>query len=185
MIGNDLIDLRLALAGTKSDNSRFLKKVFTKSEINFIRNSDNPEICIWKLWSMKETAYKVNQREFSLKRKLNPVFYECCEISENYGVVVAGNNCYNVQTEIKADYIHSYSANQTILQYIYHTVDFRKDQLTSVISERFQIKKEDIQLEKNLSGVPSIRLKNAGKKFPFSMSHHGDFTAFVIPLINS
>lgn len=185
MIGNDLIDLRLALAEKKSTNSRFLNKIFTRKEICFIKNSVDPELGLWKLWSMKETAYKANQRIFKLQRKLNPFFYECYDISEKTGKVLAGNKSYTIKTEITKEYIHSSSAEQKTNQYIFKNEDPVKDLFLSIISHHFKITKDKIQLQKNYAGVPSIIIKYEEKRIPFSMSHHGSFTAFVIPLINS
>ena len=58
-VGNDVVDLREPANAVKSRDSRFLKKILTDAEIEFVRNAENPEAALWSLWACKETAYKV------------------------------------------------------------------------------------------------------------------------------
>ena len=47
----------------KSSDSRFLKKILTVAEIDFVQNAENPDKALWSLWSCKETAYKVIKKK--------------------------------------------------------------------------------------------------------------------------
>jgi len=58
-VGNDVVDLKEPANAGKSRDSRFLKKILTDAEIEFVRNAENPEAALWSLWACKETAYKV------------------------------------------------------------------------------------------------------------------------------
>lgn len=73
MIGNDLVDLKLAAKQSNWQRKGFLDKLFTPIEQGYILNSDNPFETVWLLWSMKESAYKVylqmhNDRFFAPKK---------------------------------------------------------------------------------------------------------------------
>jgi phosphopantetheinyl transferase (holo-ACP synthase) len=58
MIGNDVVDLVLARKKVWR-RTGYLQKIFTESEQLLIENSSNPHVLVWKLWSMKEAAYKI------------------------------------------------------------------------------------------------------------------------------
>ena len=48
----------------KSRDSRFLKKILTIAEIDFVQNAENHDKALWVLWSCKETAYKVIKKKY-------------------------------------------------------------------------------------------------------------------------
>ena len=64
-VGNDVVDLREPANAGKSRESRFLKKILTDAEIEFVKNAENPDAALWSLWACKETAYKVIKKSFS------------------------------------------------------------------------------------------------------------------------
>lgn len=73
MIGNDLVDLKLAAKQSNWQRKGFLDKLFTPKEQGCILNSSNPFETVWLLWSMKESAYKAylqthNERFFAPKK---------------------------------------------------------------------------------------------------------------------
>ena len=59
MIGNDIIDLDLTKIQSNWQRPKFLEKIFTLKERNFIQKAEDPELEVWKLWSRKEAAYKI------------------------------------------------------------------------------------------------------------------------------
>lgn len=186
MIGNDIIDLNLALTSEKSKNLRFLQKVFTYEEISMIQKSEKPEILLWQFWSMKESAYKAHQRKYGLARKLNPTYYNCSlKSGSNPGKVSIAEETYFINTEITSDYIHSYSYSADFSEKIYCNKSKCDNDLLECISSTLSLKKGSVSIQKDSNGVPSLYMNKLRKQFPFSQSHHGAFTAFIIPLIMS
>lgn len=61
-IGNDLIDLRARDTGGKADDDRFVQRVFTRREIDLIRQSPDRDLTLWMLWAGKEAVYKVAKK---------------------------------------------------------------------------------------------------------------------------
>lgn len=61
-VGNDIVDLREPANAGKSRDSRFLKKILTSVEIEFVQNAENPDKSLWSLWACKETAYKFKKK---------------------------------------------------------------------------------------------------------------------------
>jgi len=187
LIGNDIIDLNISLSTNKSENSRFLKKVFSEEEITMIKESGNPELLLWQLWSMKEAAYKAHQRIFKTPRKLNLKSYRCFLNSDgNSGKVKIEDSTYSTTTEITANYIHtSIESKEEVFQKIYFNASYSKRDLLRNIAIGLSVDESFIKIYKDAEGLPSIYLKIEDRILPFSLSHHGNFTAFIIPLINS
>ena len=59
MIGTDIIDIVEAKKTSNWERPRFLEKLFTSNEQQLIHNSENKFVMVWRLWSMKEAAYKL------------------------------------------------------------------------------------------------------------------------------
>lgn len=53
MIGNDLVDLN-----NLPPHPRFLKRVFTEEEQEWILSQGHPEKALWTLWAVKEATFK-------------------------------------------------------------------------------------------------------------------------------
>ena len=76
MIGNDLVDLKLANIQSNWQRKGFLDKLFTPKEQVYILNADNPFETVWLLWSMKESAYKLYLQQ-GATRFFNPLKVNC------------------------------------------------------------------------------------------------------------
>lgn len=110
MIGNDIVDLRLARTQSNWQRPKFLQKIFTIKERNYIKQSENPELEVWKLWSRKEAAYKIYNRETGI-RGYFPWNLECsiAEIcGEKFlGSVSIDNKIYFTETVVTEDYVYT------------------------------------------------------------------------------
>lgn len=109
MIGNDIIDLALAEKESNWQRKGFLHKLFTAQEQSLIKSSINQEITIWNLWSRKEAAYKIYNRQTGI-RKYNPIQFECFDLDIEIGKVVAENQVFYTKTEISSEYIYTIAA---------------------------------------------------------------------------
>jgi len=103
-VGNDIVDLQEALAAKKSQDQRFLNRVFTSTEQDLIFDSEQSEITLWLFWAAKETIYKlVSQLEsppvFSHKKSI--VRFTNSELSVRYE-----NYNFALSYKITQDYIH-------------------------------------------------------------------------------
>ena len=98
MIGNDIIDLSLAKVQSNWRRKGYLNKLFSDEEQKMILTSSEPDIFVWRLWSMKESAYKAQLRCETLKR-FNPVAYECQILTKRLGNVFYGAKKYITVSE--------------------------------------------------------------------------------------
>jgi len=180
MIGNDIVDLRIASIQSNWRRKGWLQKIFTTSERVLIRDAKNPEQMVWKLWSMKEAAYKANQRKFSLSRTYNPWDYVCTDTA-----VYIGNQQYNTITKHTKGYVYSiaYTTDTNFISKIYtHSSVSYKKTLLEYVANIMGVKNTVVSLGKNSAGIPIINIQNVATDIPFSLSSHGAFSAFTIDL---
>ena len=152
MIGNDIVDLTQAAQDSNWKRQGYLDKLFTTEEQFLISSNIQPDSMVWLLWTMKESAYKINSRQNKL-REFAPVKLICNNliIHDN---MATGNVTYNDQL---------YFTRSTIEENYIHTIAART--LEELNSIRINI------METN---DHQIRINN-----PSSVSHHGNYLALV------
>jgi len=155
MIGNDIVDLALAQKQSNWKRKGFLAKIFTQYEQSLIVNSQNQDCMVWNLWSRKEAAYKIYNRQTGI-RGFFPLQFACDYQNIEKGTVSIKENIYHTFTEITKEFIHTIAVSKT--------------------SDLNNIKLLDskIKIEK-VNGIPFIKdVVNQINK-PVSISHHGRF----------
>ena len=187
MIGNDIVDLTETKQKSNWQRPRFLDKLFTVREQQLIQNSEDAFLMVWRLWSMKEASYKL-YTQIQPSRFYNPKQFEC-EINGSSGEVRYKDfECY-VNTKITAQYILSEA------RFVAMTVnseciklkdsspkqqsDVVKNILLSKIAEHYTILKNDLKLIKSEFGIPSVYQNSKKLKINISISHHGNYGAYV------
>lgn len=151
MIGNDVIDLKLAAAESNWRRKGFLEKLFSDKEIAMILGSETPDVSVWNLWSKKEAAYKIFNRSTGI-RSFNPKYFECADLSRKSQVVFANRSVF-CETETNQDFIHTIACENPE----------RFAHLQSV--NPFEITK--------INGLPFY--EKGGRKYIATVSHHGIF----------
>lgn len=163
MIGNDIVDLALASKESNWKRKGFLDKIFTKNEQLQISSAHNSEVMVWNLWSRKEAAYKIYNRQTQI-RGYFPLQSECFDleiINEiTFGKVAIKDRVYFTKTEITAQFIHTIAVE--------NSKDFDSIKL---LENRNNIQKNN--------GIPSyFENETLGFK-PVSISHHGRFDQII------
>jgi phosphopantetheinyl transferase (holo-ACP synthase) len=158
VIGNDIVDLKLAAVESNWRRKGFLDKIFTNSEQNYILDAVNSELMVWNLWSRKEAAYKIWNRNSKI-RAFNPIQFECFNVFEKRGFVNFGEQQYNTKTV-------------TTDQFVY-TIAFGKKILFSNI--------KNIQGKKIIkeNGLPYKDFAGNNEK-TISITHHGRFEKIIM-----
>ena len=155
MIGNDIVDLALAKKENNCQRKGFLDKIFTPNEQLLIKNAVYPELMIWNLWTRKEAAYKIYNRETNIRAYM-PLKLECVWESETMGTVCCnGFNFYTI-TKISQECIYTIAVSQK--EYFH--------QITTITLET-KISK--------INGIPSIIEESTLVSHPVSITHHGRF----------
>ena len=155
MIGNDIVDLALARKESNWKRNRFLDKIFTTKEQFLILNSEDPEIMVWNLWSRKEAAYKIYNRQTQI-RGYFPLQLECIYENQNLGTVSINDKLYFTETTMDADCVYTIAVAENNIFNSIETIS------------------SDITIEK-INGIPYIKIKQTQLLKPVSISHHGRF----------
>ncbi|MGF6930738.1 phosphopantetheinyl transferase (holo-ACP synthase) [Chitinophaga sp. W2I13] len=186
MIGNDIIDLRAAAMESRIHRKGFLEKLFLPEEIRMIRNAAAPAVLTWLLWSCKEAAYKIVNRN-TCERRYAPQRFMCQVeqdvtsdmIAGNYtGTVVYEQHTYYYQSFITDHYIHTCAATnprpvQDAAVFIKQVAG--EDYLNfmqEVLSPQEFFYKDD-------HGIPYILHRENGRRSPVSVSHHGQYCGIL------
>ncbi len=188
MVGNDIVDIAEANQKSNWQRPRFLDKLFTLQEQQLIQNSDNSFLMVWRLWSMKESAYKL-YTQLHPSRFYSPKQFEC-EINEPQGEVRYKDFICYVKTNVTSQYIISESrlvTSNMISECIEmktisseNQSDTIKAQLLSAIAKQFNIVKEDLTILKSEFGIPSVYQNSKKLNIGISISHHGSYGAYAI-----
>jgi phosphopantetheinyl transferase (holo-ACP synthase) len=186
MIGNDIVDLKLAAKESTWNRPRLHSKLFSKNEQEYLRLSENPEQLFWLFWTMKEAAYKAHQRRFLLPRKFNPKSFRCklhpSESAESSGIVQVENCHYSTAAKFSENAIHCVASveNSAVKQQIFSASKNLKEELKCALAAHYKLSPEALKIEKNLHFIPHLILGGKQSNLPFSISHHGNYSAYVI-----
>lgn len=172
MLGNDVIDLDLA--GRQSDWKRknYLSKIFSPQEQALVSQTENPDLVVWLIWSMKEAAYKIVNRITGV-RFYNPVAFQCSFKIDGFSAV--GKVSYNGEdffctTKIRRNFLHTVAMQKHIsfdeVKVVY--AENRPDYL-----EIFNQKNSPLRLHKNNVLLPEIHDLNTTASHIATLSHHG------------
>jgi len=192
MRGNDIVDMATAALESNWKRKGFLEKIFTPQEQQYIKRAASPGEMVWKLWSMKEAAYKVYTRQFG-GRFFAPLRSSCTITTESNDSVAIGNIIYQTRTTFTEDYIYSVakpvaakdsfiadhcfripvSAQTKQQEFIYKELIARYSELTGN-------KKNGLAIIKNEFGVPFLYCNKERSAIPISITHHGHYAAFTI-----
>lgn len=203
ILGNDIVDLE-ANRNDLVTNTRFHERIFTSNEQEMIFSSSQPNITIWKLWSAKESVYKVLSKidySFTLNFKILEINLE--ESICRFNSII----CY-LRWDITNTYIHCVARTSPHERY-FETItqtnainlnmnNFTKNELlfsnnSNSLKARLAAKKlifdkyelENIEIYRQHLGdnnflPPVIKTKHEVAEIDISLSHDNKFIAIVI-----
>jgi phosphopantetheinyl transferase (holo-ACP synthase) len=185
MVGNDIVDLREANKTPNWQHPRFLSKLFTELEQDLINNSDNPFVRIWRLWSMKEAAYKLFTQN-NTGRFFNPKGFECA-LENTFGTVKFKNFKCFVESKVTSNFIISEAKaiqenfKSKIVSLSSNSPKLQSKELKQNLFEHMANtinSNAKLQLTYTRFGVPLLEVE--GELHHISLTHHGRFGAFAI-----
>ena len=190
MLGNDIIDIKEAKRTSNWQRKGFLDKVFSSHEQKEIQESLDPFYLVWRLWSMKESAYKVSI-QFGLERLFNPSSIKCTIISSEVGLISIGGLSLYSETKVSEDYIlslvNSLDKQKTITkvlkiptQNLQVQQEVLCQQILAQVSTDYNYDKDDLRIQKTNLNVPYISHKNKKIASHISISHHGKYGVFSL-----
>jgi phosphopantetheinyl transferase (holo-ACP synthase) len=187
----------------KSGDLRYLKKILTTAEIEFVAGADNPEVALWSFWACKETAYKIikkSEDETSFLPRLWTVQSKKSEKKQKeFEVILPGKEAISTRLFLTRNYVHCIGAdNLSALDKIICGVDqlpdadaeniiepslFARRCLASALADYFHLNYRNIEIrrEKREGELHPPCVHYMGKKYPvdISLSHDGRFVAYA------
>lgn len=184
MIGNDIIDLKKAALDSNWKRKGYLSKLFTIKEQSLISNEKVSFNMVWRLWSMKESVYKVYIQKGG-ERAFIPSKIECFITSQTEGYALLNNEKYNLSTVIEKEYIYTFTNSNMEVKAFHSICNLQSDiknEVLKKLSENYKIKKNQFSIVKDDKNIPKIMLKDEFLDIPISITHHGEYQAFSIIL---
>lgn len=187
MVGNDIVDLEEAKKASNWQRPRFLDKLFTSKEQQLIHNSKNAFLMVWRLWTMKEAAYKL-YTQLHPSRFYNPKGFECFIDNGNGTVRFKDFHCHT-KTQIESKYIVS-EARLTEDKMTSKVIKFKensssekqgnliKNRVLHALSKLNKVPVAHLKFKKSEFGIPAVHFNS--ETIEISMSHHGCFGAYAI-----
>ncbi|MEP7093281.1 MAG: 4'-phosphopantetheinyl transferase superfamily protein [Flavobacterium sp.] len=163
MIGNDVVDIIQSRHESNWQRKGFIQKLFTIEEQSLISTDLNPEIMVWLLWSMKEAAYKIYNRQTKIREYI-PKKLSCSlhlqNINYSTGQVNCGENIYYTKTTISKECIHTIAVNDP--ENFNYVTEIQNE---GIIKDQY--------------GIPHLHTPLSHLSHDVSISHHGSFEKVV------
>jgi phosphopantetheinyl transferase (holo-ACP synthase) len=180
-LGNDIVDLKLAETESNWQRKGFLEKQFTQKEQEEILNSEYPFLKVWLFWSMKEAGYKCYTQRVE-KRFFAPRKFECTLFSKKEGLVVYEDTKFYTTTSCNTFYIHTIAKVAQEERTFFSGIGSSKTiqlALKIKLAAKTGILSEEIEKRKTSVGAPLFYHKQKLLTKSCSISHHGNYGAFV------
>jgi phosphopantetheinyl transferase (holo-ACP synthase) len=181
LIGNDIIDLSFARLESNWQRRGFLEKQFTANEQKLILTAKNSFILVWKLWSMKEAAYKIYLQQ-NETRFFAPKKFDCILKSRKKGLVYFKDQIFYTSSIVSQKYIFTLASLEK------ETKAYSKIVKPELIDKTIKNKLEygsafsalEIKQKKSKNGAPSYYHKDMLLTRSCSISHHGNYGVFSL-----
>jgi hypothetical protein len=198
------VDLREPANTGKSQDSRFLKKILTDVEIDFVKNAENSDEALWSFWACKETAYKVIKKTFPdvafLPRRW-PVTFDKSKSKKSDGLVkVPDTGDVYIRLFSNPDYIHCVGTDKLavpdkIICGVENLPDEETDPslfsrfcLAQSLAERFSLNFHQIKIKRTRTKgelqPPRVYIDGRKTDIDISLSHDGCFVAYAVTFLN-
>lgn len=192
MIGNDIIDLKEASRQSNIFRRGYLEKLFSAKELESILLTGDTILRTWIYWAMKESAYKAHQRRFNLARSYRPLDFNCeidnVNTKDLTGNVRTGKFIYDATITVQKEYIHCKVAeNLSKTEFCSEIFSDKKDIKNEILIKYSSFKNlpvSKLSIIKDHNSVPHLFYNRQVTSQAFSISHHGNFSAYVLALIN-
>lgn len=190
MLGNDIIDLEETKRTTNWQRPGFLDKVFSQTEQAEIKKSKTPFELVWRLWSMKESAYKISIK-YGYERSFKPASILCNLLTKKKGWVTIGALTLETETKMNVHYIFTVasvknipSISSTILKIQEHNRKAQRNTIYNAILKQVALEteceKNQLNIGKTSENIPYISYKNKQLEKSVSISHHGKYGLFSL-----
>ncbi len=188
MVSNDIIDIACTRLHSDWQRRGFLHKIFNGEEQDMILSVSDPFSLVWRLWSMKESIYKLHM-DVSSVHKYNPSKISCHIIDEINGTVSIDHQTYDTTTNQTAEYIYTYTVKDNRSEVIHKIININSSEqqselcynrLINEVSIQLGLNPDKLTIRKSSNGIPSLYFQENKLDIDISITHHGSFGAYSI-----
>jgi len=188
VIGNDIIDIDYTRKHSDWTRRGWVQKIFNPYEQEVIADSMDPFVTVWRLWSMKESVYKLNLR-IREERSFYPIKIGCKIFDGKLGLVEFDGIQYSTESETDEKYIYSSASTSSRgikNHYIYSfdELEFNSNDyynfILDKISEDLNLNRNQVHIKKCALGIPHVYFGKSQHVACISITHHGKYLAFSI-----
>ena len=190
MIGNDIVDFSFASTLSGKRGTRWLIKVFTPHELDFITQNRSAVHMAWRLWSMKESAYKAHKQQNS-QYLFNPIKIDCQIRSSEEGIVMVNGSTYVTNTVSAQAYVCTLASEKQapkMLTRIIKTAGKSPEQqsmeirmaVLSDVAHYLKLPLVAISIQKDEFGIPKFYIDDHLSTMALTLSHHGNYAGYAI-----
>ena len=176
LLGNDIVDLNAARQQNNWRRKGYLEKIFTSEEQSMIHTASDKHRIVWLLWSMKEAAYKIINRDLK-KRFYSPKSLRCKLINtgkvHTNGEVLYKDRVLVTQSITTAAYVHTLATNTL--------ENFSKTQLIIKVNPDYFKKtyNSNFKVFKDENGFPYLLDGKSKQQKLATLSHHGNYSCLA------
>jgi phosphopantetheinyl transferase (holo-ACP synthase) len=200
------VDLKEPANAGKSQDSRFLKKILTNAEIEFVQHAENHDAALWSHWAGKETAYKVIKKSFPdaafLPRLWQVTFNKTKSTHSEGEVIIPGEERIYIRLFSNPQYVHCIGSDcLTTLDKLIWSVEAlpEKEKINSSLylryclgqslAKHFSLNFYDIKIKRKRENgelqPPLVYVNGRKADIDISLSHDSRFVAYVFVTVRS
>jgi phosphopantetheinyl transferase (holo-ACP synthase) len=189
MIGIDVVDLTSFSVYEDARFFRVLQKTCTQIENQFILGSKFPQLEYWRLWTMKESTYKIISKSKQIDQ-FSPKKLETEVLNDSEGWVHSPWGSFYLISFKNSNYCLSISSSNKdcIFDFKIEICDqmsnpslFTRNSLLTRVREKFSLEDDQISFEIRYQGsIPQLYQGIKREKADLSISHHGKYTAWAL-----
>ena len=199
-IGNDVVDLKETANRDKSRDSRYLKKILTDAEIEFVNKAKRADAALWSFWACKETAYKVTKKSFpdtAFTPRLWQVNFTKKRIKYwESEVIIPQRGSVFVRLFSNPDYVHCVGVdNPSLLDRLVSGVEilpgkktnpsiFVRQCLAQQLAASVSLNFDQIEIRRTIISnelqPPQVFIDGKATDIDISLSHDGRFAAYAV-----
>lgn len=188
MIGNDIVDIDYTRKYIDWKRRGWVQKIFNSYEQEIITDSMDPFTTVWRLWSMKESVYKVHLRS-KQERSFYPSKIACKIFDGKIGLAAFDGIEYSTETEIDDQYIYSSASTYSKGNANHHIYSCDELKINSnnyhnfildKISKDLSLNRNQMHIKKCALGIPYLYFDDLQQDACISITHHGKYLAFSI-----
>jgi phosphopantetheinyl transferase (holo-ACP synthase) len=194
------VDLKEPANAGKSKDSRFLKKILTNAEIEFVQNAENPDAALWSHWACKETAYKIIKKSCPdtafLPRQWQVIFNKTQSTYSDGEVIIPGKDRVYIHLFSTSQYVHCIGSDcLTALDELIWSVDVLPEKekinpslylrycLGQSLAKHFSLNFHYIKIKRTRENgelqPPRVYVSGRKTDIDISLSHDGRFVAYA------